>query len=103
MSTLAVGTIQAECYGERRAVCRAYGQYPKEVDAIDAPLVVIESDREIDPGTGWRLVRSKRYGSTVVHFARRNGPVGGDAVEPGTPVTGTRIAGTAVTESEQNT
>lgn len=29
--------IQAECYGERRAACRAYGQYPKEVDAIDAP------------------------------------------------------------------
>src|SRR6185503_104304 len=28
--------IQAECYGERRAACRAYGQYPKEVDAIDA-------------------------------------------------------------------
>lgn len=27
--------IQAECYGERRASCRAYGQYPKEVDAID--------------------------------------------------------------------
>ena len=73
------------------------------LDAIDAPLVVIESDREIDPGTGWRLVRSKRYGSTVVHFARRNDPVGGDAVEPGTPVTGTRITGTAVTESEQNT
>ena len=29
--------IQAECYGERRAACRAYGQYPKEVDVIDAP------------------------------------------------------------------
>ena len=29
--------IQAECYGERRAACQAYDQYPKEVDAIDAP------------------------------------------------------------------
>ena len=29
--------IQAECYGERRVACRAYGQYPKEVDAIDVP------------------------------------------------------------------
>ncbi len=28
--------IQAECYGERRAACREYGQYPKEVDAVDA-------------------------------------------------------------------
>ncbi len=28
--------IQVECYGERRTACRAYGQYPKEVDSIDA-------------------------------------------------------------------
>lgn len=28
--------IQAECYGQRRPACREYGQYPKEVDAIDA-------------------------------------------------------------------
>jgi ribulose-phosphate 3-epimerase len=27
--------VHAECYGERRAACRAYGQYPKEVDSID--------------------------------------------------------------------
>jgi ribulose-phosphate 3-epimerase len=27
--------IQVECYGERRAACRAYGQWPKEVDTID--------------------------------------------------------------------
>jgi ribulose-phosphate 3-epimerase len=27
--------IHAECYGERRAACRDYGQYPKEVDTID--------------------------------------------------------------------
>jgi len=29
-------SIQAECYGQRRAECRDYGQYPKEVDSIDA-------------------------------------------------------------------
>lgn len=28
--------IQVECYGERRAACRSYGQYPKEVDSIDS-------------------------------------------------------------------
>ncbi len=28
-------SIQAECYGQRRKACREYGQYPKEVDAID--------------------------------------------------------------------
>lgn len=27
--------VHAECYGERRPACRAHGQYPKEVDAID--------------------------------------------------------------------
>ncbi len=27
--------IQAECYGQRRAACREYGQYPKEVDSVD--------------------------------------------------------------------
>jgi len=29
-------SIHAECYGERREHCRAFGQYPKEVDTIDA-------------------------------------------------------------------
>ena len=28
--------IQVECYGKRRAACHSYGQWPKEVDAIDA-------------------------------------------------------------------
>ena len=27
--------IQVECYGKRRATCKEYGQWPKEVDAID--------------------------------------------------------------------
>jgi ribulose-phosphate 3-epimerase len=30
--------IHAECYGERRSACRAYGQYPKEVDTINTSL-----------------------------------------------------------------
>ena len=28
--------VHAECYGERRKACRGYGQYPKEIDALDA-------------------------------------------------------------------
>ena len=32
--------IHAECYGERRLSCREYGQYPKEVDAIDNALAL---------------------------------------------------------------
>lgn len=31
--------IQAECYGQRRPACRGYGQFPKEVDAIDESLL----------------------------------------------------------------
>jgi len=34
--------------------------------ALDADLFVAESDRELDLGEGWRVLRSKRYGSTVV-------------------------------------
>lgn len=30
--------IQAECYGARRAACRDYGQFPKEVDTMDEDL-----------------------------------------------------------------
>ncbi|HET8931104.1 MAG TPA: 16S rRNA (guanine(966)-N(2))-methyltransferase RsmD [Acidimicrobiales bacterium] len=29
-------------------------------------VVVVESDRSIDPGRGWEIFREKRYGSTVV-------------------------------------
>ena len=34
--------------------------------AIDTDLLVAESDRKPDLGEGWRVLRSKRYGSTVV-------------------------------------
>ncbi|MBF0388214.1 MAG: ribulose-phosphate 3-epimerase [Candidatus Omnitrophica bacterium] len=27
--------LQVECYGVRRPACRAYGQYPKEIDVLD--------------------------------------------------------------------
>lgn len=36
---------------------------------VDA-LVVIESDREVDLPQGWCVERHKRYGSTLVTFAR---------------------------------
>lgn len=37
---------------------------------LDAELVVLESDRDVEPGEGWELLRRKRYGSTVVALAR---------------------------------
>ncbi|MBF0122548.1 MAG: ribulose-phosphate 3-epimerase [Candidatus Omnitrophica bacterium] len=42
--------IHAECYGERRASCREYGQYPKEVDAIDVEMVRRDLQRIRDRG-----------------------------------------------------
>jgi 16S rRNA (guanine966-N2)-methyltransferase len=38
---------------------------------IDAHVVVVESDREIVLGDRWEVLRSKRYGSTVVQIGRR--------------------------------
>ncbi|NTV29061.1 MAG: ribulose-phosphate 3-epimerase [Candidatus Omnitrophica bacterium] len=32
--------LHAECYGERRPACRAYGQYPKEIDTLDVGRVL---------------------------------------------------------------
>ena len=40
---------------------------------LDAHVIVVESDREIDVGDRWEVLRSKRYGSTVVQIARRKG------------------------------
>ena len=49
----------------------AFDDWPRLLEAVDAPVVVIESDREIDPGPGWLITRSKRYGGTVVTFVAR--------------------------------
>ena len=38
--------------------------------ALDARLAVLESDRELDVGGGWEVVRVKRYGGTVVTLAQ---------------------------------
>jgi 16S rRNA (guanine966-N2)-methyltransferase len=38
---------------------------------LDAAVAVVESDREIDVGERWTVLRSKRYGSTVVLIVRR--------------------------------
>jgi 16S rRNA (guanine966-N2)-methyltransferase len=33
---------------------------------LRAGLVVVESDREVEPAPGWRVLKTKHYGSTVV-------------------------------------
>lgn len=44
----------------------AFTGWPTLLARIEAGLVVIESDREIDVPEGWRVLRSKKYGTTVV-------------------------------------
>lgn len=43
-------SIHAECYGQRRSLCREYGQYPKEVDTIDAEKARRDIKRIKDKG-----------------------------------------------------
>lgn len=39
--------------------------------SVPAELVVIESDRTVDPGAGWEILKEKRYAGSVVVIARR--------------------------------
>ena len=43
----------------------AFGQWTA-LASLQTSLLVAESDREIDLGDRWRVLRSKRYGGTVV-------------------------------------
>jgi 16S rRNA (guanine966-N2)-methyltransferase len=44
------------------------------LELLPAPLAVLESDRDIEPGDGWHVVRARRYGATVVSIVRRRTP-----------------------------
>lgn len=48
----------------------AFDEWDALLAAIDAEVLVIESDRPIDPGTGTEVLRQRRYGGTVVTIAR---------------------------------
>jgi ribulose-phosphate 3-epimerase len=37
--------VHGECYGERRVACRGYGQYPKEIDTLDASKALVDIRR----------------------------------------------------------
>ena len=51
----------------------AFAAWPELFAALDADLAVVESDRPVEPGVGWRTVREKRYGGTVVRIVARDG------------------------------
>jgi 16S rRNA (guanine966-N2)-methyltransferase len=44
----------------------AFDGWPALLAALPARLAVLESDREVDLPAGWRLLKTRRYGGTVV-------------------------------------
>jgi len=44
----------------------AFDRWDELLLVLPADLAVIESDRAIDPPIGWRVVRQRRYGTTLV-------------------------------------
>lgn len=45
-----------------------------EARVVGTGLVVAESDRALEPGPAWRVLRSRSYGGTVVTLARPQDP-----------------------------
>jgi 16S rRNA (guanine966-N2)-methyltransferase len=54
-------------------------------------LVVAETGREVDPGSGWEVARSRRYGTTLITLACAAPPASGQAEEPDLQPTSTAI------------
>jgi 16S rRNA (guanine966-N2)-methyltransferase len=50
----------------------AYDRWSDLMARLPAQVAVLESDRPIEPGEGWAVVRSRRYGTTVVTICRRS-------------------------------
>ena len=51
-----------------------FARWPELLGRLSASLAVVESDREVDPGPGWAVLRSRRYGGTVVLLLVRADP-----------------------------
>jgi 16S rRNA (guanine966-N2)-methyltransferase len=49
----------------------AFDKWDELLNCLDADLAVLESDRAVDVGEGWEVLREKRYGSTVVLVVRK--------------------------------
>jgi 16S rRNA (guanine966-N2)-methyltransferase len=50
----------------------AFDSWPELLARLPAALVVAESDRAVTVPADWRVLREKRYGTTVVTIARRD-------------------------------
>jgi len=51
----------------------AFSDWATVLDAVPAAMIVIEARSHVHVGAGWRALRSRRYGDTVVTLARRPG------------------------------
>lgn len=61
----------------------AFDRWEDLLALVDAPLVVVESNRPVELGSRWVLMRERRYGATVVMFAALAVPEGSThPVEP---------------------
>jgi 16S rRNA (guanine966-N2)-methyltransferase len=52
----------------------AFDQWEQLIGAVTAPSIVVESARSIDLAAPWRILKEKRYASTVVTIAVRDIP-----------------------------
>ncbi|MEY2423648.1 MAG: rRNA (guanine966-N2)-methyltransferase [Acidimicrobiaceae bacterium] len=50
----------------------AFDRWVEVLEVLPAEVAVLESDRPIDPGEAWTVVRVRRYGTTVVTICRRS-------------------------------
>jgi 16S rRNA (guanine966-N2)-methyltransferase len=50
----------------------AFDRWSEVLAVLPAEVAVLESDRPIDAGVSWVVVRSRRYGTTVVTICRRS-------------------------------
>lgn len=53
-----------------------FAEWPSVLERLRCGLMVAESDRPVELGTAWEVIRSRAYGGTVVVFARK--PQGAD-------------------------
>ncbi len=49
----------------------SFSDWPAVLGRLPGDLAVLEARRQVDPGPGWMIVRSARYGGTVVTTVRR--------------------------------
>ncbi len=49
----------------------AFGGWGELTPLLPAPLAALEAGAPVDPGPGWTVLRTRRYGDSVVTLARR--------------------------------